>query len=397
MSNILPAGQGPYMSGNPITLEALFVHDTSPVDPATVVFNLRLPDDTLVTYTYGVDDEVTNPSVGEYLCALPTTWLPGQTYYEAVATNPDVTLPGEFYVVASSVIVPALPPGPRMPPCTSWLAGEDLVGLLGSNGLTPVQLDAAAVIVSMLGYECFGRRWIGLCGPVTVRPPSRVGYGYGGIAGWGGFGDAWFSWGWWSGDWGYGPGCSWGSGASGRALTSTSSVQLAGYPVTQITQVKIDGNILPTTFSDSGAPTYRLDNWRFLTRLSDPSNPTNPLYWPPLQRGDLDDDQPQTWSISYQYGVAPPPPVLEACKQLAQNVMLAMNGTACQLPANIRSAVRQGASFERITPLSEELRTGSTGMFLWDSAIAAYNPYALRRTATAWSPDDPFPVRVGNQ
>ena len=109
MSNILPAGQGPYQSGNPITLEALFVHDTSPVDPATVVFNLRLPDDTLVTYTYGVDGEVTNPSVGEYLCALPTTWLPGQTYYEAVATDPDVTLPGEFYVVASSVIVPALP------------------------------------------------------------------------------------------------------------------------------------------------------------------------------------------------------------------------------------------------------------------------------------------------
>lgn len=391
----LPAGQGPYMSGNPITLEALFVQDTTPVDPATVVFNLRTPDDNLTTYTFGVDEEVTNPTVGEYLCQLPTTWLPGQTYYEAVATNPDVTLPGEFYVVASSVIVPATAPGPQMPPCTSWLAGEDLVGLLGSNGLSPVQLDAAAVSASMLMFELSGRRWVGLCGPVTVRPCPSGGCGEG--AGWAGLGGSWWSWGYWEGSWGYGPGWGWGNSYSGRRCGCgyDSNIQLAGYPVTQVTQVKIGGQILPTTFVDSGAPTYRLDEWKYLTRLSDPSNPSDPLYWPRCQRLDLEDDQPGTFSVSYIYGVAPPPLGIEAARQIASQLMLAMNGQACQLPNNIRSAVRQGASFERITPLAEELRTGGTGMFLVDAFLAAYNPYALRRAPSVFSPDAPFPSRVG--
>ena len=391
----LPAGQGPYSSGNPITLEASFVEGTSPVDPATVVFNIRTPDDALTIYTFGVDGNVTNPSVGVYLCLLPTNWLPGQSYYEAVAAGPDVTLPGEFYVIPSSVIPPAQAPGPKMPPCTSWLAGEDLVGLIGSSGLSPVQLDSAGVIVSMLGYECFGRRWIGLCGPVTVRPPTRGGYGAGGDVG---YGNVWWSYGYWEGSWGYGPGCGWSDQAgNGRKLAYASSVDLAGYPVSQVTQVKIDGNVLPTTFTDSGAPTYRLDNWRYLTRLSDPDDPTNALYWPLLQRGDLDDNQPGTWSISYTYGVAPPPPALEAARQLASNVMLAMNGQACQLPANVRTVVRQGATIERITPLATELRTGATGMILWDAAIAAYNPNALRRPPSIWSPDLTYPVRVGNE
>ena len=392
MSTTLPAGQGIYQSGNPITLEAEFIVGSTPENPATVVFTLRRSDDTLVTYSFGVDGNVTNPSPGVYLCALPTTWLPGQTYYEAVSTNPDVTLPGEFYVVPSSVIPPAQAPGPKMPPCTAWLAGEDLVGLPGSSGLTPVQLDSAAVIVSMLGYECFGRRWIGLCGPVTVRPPARGAHGMGN----GSYGNTWYSWGYWEGSWGYGPGCGWGSGDI-RKLQYASSVDLAGYPVSQVTQVKIDGNVLPTTFTDSGAPTYRLDEWRYLTRLSDPDDPTNPLHWPHHQRGDLDDSQPSTWAVSYTYGVAPPPPALEAARQLATHIMLAMNGQACQLPSNVRTLVRQGATIERITPLATELRTGATGMVLWDSAIASYNPYGLRRSGNVWSPDVTYPVRVGNE
>ena len=398
----LAQGQGPYQSGNPITLQADFTQlvgtTPEPVDPATVVFNLRTPNDTVTTYTFGVDDEVTNPETGTYLCELPTTWLPGQTYYNAVAASPDITLPGEFYVIPSSVVPPATAPGPQMPPCTSWLAGEDLVGLLGSTGLSPVQLDAAAVTASMLMFELSGRRFTGLCGPVTVRPCQEGGCGEG-FGGWGGTGGFWWTWGMWAGSLRFGPDWGWGNDSNGRRCSCgyDSNVLLAGYPVSQVLEVKIDGNVLPTTFADSGAPTYRLDQWKYLTRLTDPANPTTPLYWPNCQRLDLPDTSPSTFSVTYQFGVAPPPLGIEAAKQVASNVMLAMNGTACQLPANVRSAVRQGASFERITPLAEELRTGATGMFLLDAFLAAYNPYALRRQPAIWSPDTTYPVRVGNE
>lgn len=384
---------GPYQSGNPITLRATFVEGTSPVDPATVVFNILQGGRTLTTYTYGTDDEVEKIGVGEYVCNLPNPWAPFQSYYEAVSTVPAITVPGEFLIEPSSVIPPVGAPGPVMPPCTAWLAGKDLVGLTGSQGLDPQQLDNAAVIVSMLGFECLGRRWSGLCGPVTVRPCQPGGCGNG-LSGWG----SWvWTWGYWEGSWGYG----WGWGNDNRGLQCgcgyDSHVELAGYPVSQVTQVKIGGSVLPATFADSGAPTYRLDEWRYLTRLSDPDNPNIALHWPRCQRLDLDDDQPGTWSVSYLYGVTPPPPALEAARQLASQVMLAMVGQACQLPNNVRTLVRQGATIERITPLATELKTGATGMLLWDAAIAAYNPNGLRRPPSVFSPDLKFPVRVGNE
>lgn len=389
------AGQGPYQSGNPITLEALFVAGTTPVDPAVVVFSLRKPDDTLQTYTFGVDGNVTNPSVGEYLCLLPTNWLPGQTYYEAVSTNPDSTLPGEFVVIPSSVIVPPEAPGPKMPPCTSWIAGEDLAGTSAAGAASPVTLDAVAVMASMLCFELSGRQWSGLCGPVTLRPCA------GSCSGlpWGWGSPQAYTWGYWpSGEWG---GYSWGWGYEGGSLRCDcgydSHIELSGYPVSQVTQVKIDGTVLPATFADSGAAAYRLDEWRYLTRLSDPASPTIPLRWPRCQRLDLADDQLGTWSVTYLYGVAPPPLGIEAAKQLGAQMLLAINGQACQLPTNIRQMIRQGATIDRITPLAAELRTGGTGLFLFDSFIAAYNPRGLRRRPSIFSPDTRFPVRIGNE
>jgi len=387
--------QGPYQSGNPITLQASFVqaNGTSPVDPATVVFNVRDADDQVTTYTFGVDSNVTNPNVGTYLCLLPTDWLPGQSYYEAVAQNPDVTLPGEFYIIPSSVIPPAAAPGPQMPPCTSWIAGEDLNGCVGAADYDPVTLDSVAVIASMLLFEASGRQWSGLCGPVTVRPCRQqcsVGPG-----GWGSGGWSW-SWGYWSGDWGYG--WAWGNESGGRLCSCgfDSTVDLAGFPVSEILEVKIDGAVVPATFT-GGAPQYRLDQWRYLTRLSDPAAPDFPLHWPACQRLDLQDDQPGTWSVKYRYGVAPPPAGIEAAKQLACQLLLAKSGKPCQLPSNVTQMVRQGNRIERITPLAQALRLGATGLTFVDLFIGTANPNQLRRQASVFSPDTPFPVRVGNE
>lgn len=281
------------------------------------------------------------------------------------------------------------PPGPVLPPCDSWISATDLAGCV-SPGDDPARTQAA-VMASMLMYELSGRQFSGICGPVTVRPCRNQCQ-----AGWGGAGGWQWSWGYWSGDWGYG--WFWGNEAGGRLCSCgyDSLVELAGYPVSEVSEVKIDGQVLPGTF-DGGAPTYRLDQWRYLTRLSDPAVPDMPLHWPACQRLDLEDDQPGTWSVSYTYGVAPPPLGVQAAVQIGCQLLLAMSGQPCQLPANASKLVRQGVTIERIVPLAKQLRTGGTGLFLVDSFLAAYNPAALRRRPSVFSPDVPFPVRVGNE
>ncbi len=285
------------------------------------------------------------------------------------------------------------PPGPQIPPCQSWISADDLSALCGAPVDTNAQAQYATVAVeaSMLAYELSGRQFSGLCGPVTVRPcRSPCTNWFGPTGGW-----SW-SWGYWSGDWGFG--WAWGNDQGGRLCSCgyDSYVELAGYPVREVTQVKIGGSVLPAVFMD-GSPQYRLDQWRYLTRLSDPDDPDFPLFWPRCQRLDLEDDQPGTWSVSFTFGVDPPPLGLEAAKALGCQMLLALSGKPCQLPSNASRIVKQGVTVERITPLAQMLRSGSTGIFMLDSFLAAYNPSGLRRRPSVFSPDMPFPVRTGNQ
>jgi hypothetical protein len=383
--------QGIYQQGTAVTLDAQFVVDTTPTDPTTVTFNIRAPDDTLVSYVFGVDVNVTNPGVGHYVCKLDPPALPRQYYYNAVGTGAvEAVLPGEFYVVPSSVIPPPASVGPQMPPCTTWIDGEDLALCAQAADTDPGVLDGVAVMASMLMFELSGRQFNGICGPVTVRP-CREGGCSAGLAGWG----SWqWSWGYWSGDWGYG--WFWGNEDGGRLCSCgyDSKVEIAGYPVTEIVEVKIDGQVVAPTFP-SGAPAYRLDEWRFLTRLSDPADPSNPLFWPLCQRLDLQDDQPGTWSVKYIYGAPPPPLGIEAAKQIGCQLLNAVSGKPCQLPSNATKLVKQGTTIERVTPLATILRAGGTGLVMVDAFIAAYNPSGLKRRPAVMSPDLPFPIRVG--
>lgn len=386
----------PYEQGNPVVITETFFGDngSTPVDPSAVTVNVRQPDNTLVSFDFGTDPELTNPSVGVYVLAFG---VPSQVYeYHGQFVGMDGssvgwTFPFDFYVIPSSVFPPDEPVGPNMPPCQTWISGDDILGCSGASDLDQQGRDAIAVIASMLMYELSGRQFNGICGPVTVRPCRNACNGWLGISG----GWQW-TWGYWSGDWGYGWG--WGNQGGGRLCSCgyDSKIDLAGYPVTEITEVKIGGQVLATTFTD-GAPTYRLDQWRYLTRLTDPADPTNPLHWPGCQRLDLQDDQPGTWSVSYRYGVAPPPGGILAAQQIACQLLLAQSGQNCVIPEKASRLVRQGATLDLITPLADALRAGKTGLFAVDSFLAAYNPNGLRRRPAVFSPDIPFPVRVGNE
>ncbi len=384
-----------YQQGNPVTYVETFFGDdgSTPEDPDTVTVRLRLPDDTLETFVYGTDHQVTKFSDGVYQFAYGVPPLPYEYHGDFVGTlgsSVNWTLPFDFYVIPSSVVPPDGPPGPQMPPCQAWISGDDLA-CSGIEAFDKQQRDALAVSASMLMFELTARRFYGICGPFTVRPCQNncgVSWGLPNYGGW--------MWNFWSGDWGWG----WYWGNEGGSVRRCgcgwdSVIELAGYPVTQIVEVKIGGQVLAPTFA-GGAPTYRLDSDRYLTRMADPANPEQPLHWPFCQRLDLQDDQPGTFSVSYLTGVAPPPLCISAAKQIACQLLLAESGQNCALPAKVSRLVRQGATIDLITPLADMLRAGKTGLFAVDAAIAAYNPNGLKRPAAVFSPDIPFPIRIGN-
>ena len=378
----------PYDFGNPVDIQVEFLVGSTPTDFSPITFRVRAPNGTITTYVYGFDVNVTKVSDGIYLLALVAPALAGQYHYEGIAgdtANPSCTVPGEFYVNPSSVDVPAEPPGPVLGPCQTWIEGEDLVALCGADPIADAQLlDAIAVSVSMLAYSASGRQFPGIC-ERTVRPcgdPQNGCWTYNwgaGVYAWWGWG-AGYGWGW------YGPPMGLGGNQSGPlcGCSPLSRVKLSGYPVREIVEVKINGDVLPATYTD-GSPQYRLDEWQFLTRMNDPANGQNAV-WPGCQVLALDDTEQGTFSVTYKYGASPPPMGILACEQLGCEFFAAFSGGDCKLPNNVTKIVRQGLTQERITPLAAALRMGATGILAWDSFLADVNPNGLRRRPAIWSP-----------
>jgi hypothetical protein len=282
------------------------------------------------------------------------------------------------------------PPGPTLGPCVAWCSGADVAACRGDTTASEFSLfDGKAVEASMLLFELTGRQFSGLC-EQTVRPcrdvcgcgwsrwiPSDVALPTWSFGWWGGYG-----WGWLNRESGSYCGC--------EAL---SRVKLAGYPVREIVEVKIDGVVLGPVDVD-GNPNYRLDNWRWLTRMAAPGPPVQARRWPGCQNLALDDTETGTFSVSYRYGVSPPPLGVAAAASLASELYNACGTGDCKLPSRVVKIVRQGVTYDRVSAAAAALREGASGLPLVDAFIAGY-PGTGRRPAV-WSPDvQQFARRVG--
>ena len=266
-------------------------------------------------------------------------------------------------------------------PCSPWAEAADVAACCGDLALdsdNTADVEEAALIASQILYEISGGRFSGLCGPVTVRPcrdncscwgGQRLEYVASG-------GDRWL--------WG---GSSWGNGCGCGCL---SQVKLSGYPVQGISQVKIDGAIVPPS-------EYRLDGKRNLTRK-------NGAFWPACQDLSLDDDQAGTFSVSYWFGRPPSRLAINAAAALACNIynLCSSGGIGeCALPAGVTRVTRQGVSIDKGATLAWMFSTqdGSgwrTGMTIVDAFLNSYAPYAMRRPPMTYSPDGrKFARRVG--
>lgn len=244
------------------------------------------------------------------------------------------------------------PEQPQPGPCSPWITGDEVAEFCTVLGTGAGVYDDYAEIAVQELFELSGRQFSGECGPVRVRPcePKCV-------------------------CWPDPCGC-----------CQLSRVRLSGYPIREITEVKIDGDVI----EPSG---YRLDGRRYLTRLADADGKRQT--WPGCQRLDLDDTEDGTFSVEYTYGQDVPLLGEKAALELACQLAAAApdaDGGECDLPDGVVRVTRQGITFDR----EKFVELGWAGLPFVSEFLRVYNPARLRRRSAIYSPDiQPFARQVG--
>lgn len=265
-------------------------------------------------------------------------------------------------------------------PCQPYVTEADLcclgpTGALPDPCLTDGQavpqgiVDNAILAASELLWAKTGRRY-GVC-EVTVRPCSKscnpCGDEY--------FNSTDFYYGWstpwlpWlnGGVWTNIPPC----GCPDDCWCSKAEQIPLPYPVCEVTEVFVDGSVLPATG-------YRVDDFKWLVR-------TDGGVWPRCQSS-ADLGEPDTFGVTLTYG-RPVPQILKmAAAELACQFIKACVGSPCQLPQRISSISRQGVTIGYIDP-QEFWKDSRTGIYIVDLAISTLNPHGLTRKPQMYSPD----------
>lgn len=254
---------------------------------------------------------------------------------------------------------------PRQGVCSPW---TDISSVQASE-CCPDSVDAYLTqevidVASDLLFELSGRRFPGACEDV-VRPCAQSIGGHE-VRSFSYNSYRWTSW------------CHCNAGPR-CGCSRGSVVQLGGYPITEIDEVKVDGVALDDSL-------YRVDDWRYLRRLPDPDG-RNPG-WPCCQNIDLATTEEDTFEVSYTYGYSPPVAGQRAAAYFACQLYLSCVGDeSCQLPDSVQSITRQGVSMLLINP--GELFANGTGLPRVDLFIRTYNRSGGRGPARISTPDIP--------
>lgn len=266
---------------------------------------------------------------------------------------------------------------PNTGTCSAWATEADVCSPCDDytfdTGVLPDMLQVATDVL----FNLTGRQWPGVCSE-TIRP-CGIRSGRGGTRP-RSYGDHHYR-----GDW---CGCNRPRSCGCRRLPE---FRLPNYPVIEVTEVKIDGAVLPGS-------EYRVDDWRYLVRLPDADDVRDG--WPCCQDLALADTEDDTWSVAYSWGADPPQGGVVAAAALGCQLALACNpeavaGGQCRLASNVQSVVRQGVSMEfgivmDPTALFTDGRTGLPEVDLW---VASVNHGRLRRRGTVMIPGKGRSVR----
>lgn len=256
------------------------------------------------------------------------------------------------------------PPEIQTGPCSPWTDAESILACGCDDLNTDVDLDVAAEAASEVLYELSGHVYTGVC-EATVRPCSSL------VSCWVPYSDAWT--------------------ATDCSCVRQSRIRLAGYPVREILEVMIDGEVIDPS-------EYELRFNRELYRMADADGVSQ--RWPGCQRMDLPLGEVGTFSVVYEYGLDAPVLGQSAAAQLACAIAKACpnSGAAsgdCEIPAGTVRVARQGITIDTQALGLWLLGSLRTGMPLVDSFLSVYGGRPRQRRAALMVPEqDPWPVRV---
>jgi hypothetical protein len=155
--------------------------------------------------------------------------------------------------------------------------------------------------------------------------------------------------------------CNCGSGDRIRVLSSVG-------PVVAVTEVEVDGDIIPST------------EWRFY-----PSSQllyrVPPDVWPTRDTKWADCGDPDTMCVEVQIGSTPDAWALAVHAELTCELIKSCTGGACRLPSNASSVTGQGVS---ITLTPEDAKMFIPSVAGW---VAAINPAGATQPTKVFSPD----------
>jgi hypothetical protein len=368
-----------YQKGTPILITDTFYLNGVATNPTAIVYTITGPDGDPLVFNWPGDPEVSNTGVGEFELSLSPPAFAGHYVYDVDATGTvTASRQGSFDVLPDSI--PQDVDWAVAGPCTAWSSSQSVWECCGQPTTTidgvicNVDFTADVIAASEILFELSGRLYSGTC-EKTVRPctPFMCGfqvlsrghivapYGYT-----------------WSGS-------AWGVDACG--CYPLDRVLLSGYPVREITEVKIDGDVVDPD-------TYRLDNRRWLSRVRDPAEPDVPLFWPSCQMMDLPDTEDGTFSVSYRYGQDPPLAGVRAATALACQLHQACDGGGgdCEIPANAVRVTRQGVTIDRNATIAwfygkNDVTGWSTGIPAVDVFLNGFNESGMQQRPRTWSPD----------
>lgn len=320
-----------------------------------------------------------DPTASQFVYQWDTTGFTNGDYWAQVLVTPNGALDSWEW---RRITLLSRPLSSELDVCSgSWVIPADVSCL---DGLSADDAELACAAATSMLYGASGHQFSGTCSD-TVRPCAVNMVGMSGLAGAVGRcndGSTWFAVSLdvlpeitWSGF-----GGSPSPGISGGILVH-STLELPGYPIVTVDEVKIDGVVVTD---------YVIVDSRWLVRK-------NGRTWPFGQRLDYDDGAQGTWSVRYTWGVPPPPDGVLAARVLSCELGKSMNrDESCRLPQRLQNLTREGVTAVVMDPQANTGADGAFGIYEIDHFIYNANPNKITRTARVINVDliDAEPRRV---